>query len=165
MKRNPVFIGARRARDFECLDLRLFNLDNDIRKYIATNLVQNLNLSLTYAHKKLRTEEFYYSTNEKASLNVLIEMKSFFRIMVKTYQLKRALMMLMVKGTLPSDSNKLKVLYEEFSDTVGWKIILKIDELEESRRRADIAAEMNRLSADKNKQPDGLKNVKAIQKA
>lgn len=54
--------------------------------------------------------------------------------------MKRALMMLMSKGTLPTDAQQLKMLYQEFSDTVGWKIILKIDELDNARRRSVEAA-------------------------
>ena len=45
-------------------------------------------------------------------------------------------MMLMIKGPLPTEADKLKILYDDFKDTVNWKVQLKIDEIEQSKRRA-----------------------------
>jgi hypothetical protein len=47
--------------------------------------------------------------------------------------LKNALMILMSKNVLPQDRLKRKALISEFRDTVQWKIMLKMDEVEKMR--------------------------------
>lgn len=48
-------------------------------------------------------------------------------------------MILMIKGPMPTDSKKLKALYADFNDTVQWKIIQRVDQVEKNRRKAQDA--------------------------
>ena len=48
-------------------------------------------------------------------------------------------MILMSKNVLPNDHLKLKALISEFRDTVQWKIMIKMDEVEKMRLAAAAA--------------------------
>ena len=47
-------------------------------------------------------------------MQVFTERKQFLRLMLRTNQLKRAIMMLMIKGPMPTEVEKLKALYKDF---------------------------------------------------
>jgi hypothetical protein len=43
--------------------MRLFNLDQDVRKYISTNISQNEAQAKQFAHSRLKVTEKLYSNN------------------------------------------------------------------------------------------------------
>ena len=81
--------------------------------------------------------------------------------MIRSQLLKNVLMILMSKNMLPTDRLKLKALISEFRDTVQWKIMIKMDEVEKMRQVAAAAKIQKRITLDSKDQG----GVKAIQGA
>lgn len=71
-------------------------------------------------------------------------------------------MILMARNTLPTEIQALKELHAEFNETTSWKVMMKQDELEKSRRKnAEMAAKRQALA--KEGPITGTQNVRAIQ--
>ncbi len=49
--------------------------------------------------------------------------------------MKRALLVLMLRGTIPTNTEEAKLVWSELDDIISWKIGAKMDEIEESRKR------------------------------
>jgi len=125
-RKDRCYNGLLPLRDFHYLDCKLLNLDYSTRKYISGSVVGVENQAKTYAHNKLRIQ------NEKAydfnmQKEVFREKRSFNKQMIRSRQLKRCLMILMSKNTLPSKSKDLKAIINETNEMVSWKIMTKMD--------------------------------------
>lgn len=53
-------IGYLPSRDFNYLDMKLLNVQHELRKYISTNIRQCADQQLEYAHAKLKVEIHNY---------------------------------------------------------------------------------------------------------
>jgi len=55
-------------------------------------------------------------------MQVFQERKTFMRLFIRSSQMKRALLILMLKNTLPTDVEELKLVWADFNDNVNWKV-------------------------------------------
>jgi len=55
-------------------------------------------------------------------MQVFQEKKTFMRLFIRSSQMKRALLILMLKNTLPTDVEELKQVWADFNDNVNWKV-------------------------------------------
>jgi len=62
--------------------------------------------------------------------------------MIRARQLKRVLMMLVSKSTIPTEVAEMKVLANEVNDIVSWKVMTKMDTIEKNRM---LVAEQDRM--------------------
>ena len=62
-RKIKTYAGILPEREFSYLDMRLFNLDQDVRKYISTNISQNEAQAKQFAHSRLKVTEKLYSNN------------------------------------------------------------------------------------------------------
>ena len=132
-RKERRYMGSLPRRDYHYLDFKLINIDRELRKYINSSLIGVDNQAKQYAHSRLHVEEKQYTSNLNLYNEVFQEKKIFNKQMIRSKMLKNALMILMSKNMLPTDRVKLKALIMEFRDTVQWKIMLKMDEVEKMR--------------------------------
>lgn len=133
-RRLKPYVGWLAPRDFAYLDMKLLNITRDLRKYISSNVKEANDTSLQYAHVKFRIDAASYQYNLNTQLEVFNEQKQFTRHQIKSGRLKTALMILMTKKMLPTDSSELLKLYTEFNDLFSWKVMNKADDLEKHRK-------------------------------
>ena len=141
-------MGSMPQRDYNYLDFKLINIDRDLRKYVNSSLIGVDNQAKLYAHSRLHVEEKQYVSNLNLYNEVVQEKKIFNKQLIRSQMLKNALMILMSKNVLPQDRLKRKALISEFRDTVQWKIMLKMDEVEKMRQAAAAAKLQKRIIID-----------------
>lgn len=61
--------------------------------------------------------------------------KRFMKMVIQSRQLKRVIMILMSKNPLPTDVSEMSDLIQEFSETVSWKVMTKVDEIELHKKK------------------------------
>jgi len=66
--------------------------------------------------------EKLYANNLQIQMQVFQERKTFMRLFIRSSQMKRALLILMLKNTLPTDVEELKLVWADFNDNVNWKV-------------------------------------------
>lgn len=115
-RRFTAHLGLLPSRVFHYLDFRLLNVGRDLRKYIAANVKEVGATSLQYAHTKFRLTASNYATNLNTQLDVFHEQRQFQRHQIKSLRLKQCLLMLMAKQTLPTDTKRLRKLYDHFTE-------------------------------------------------
>jgi hypothetical protein len=144
-RKDRRYMGAMPQRDYHYLDFKLINIDRDLRKYVNSSLIGVDNQAKLYAHSRLHVEEKQYVSNLNLYNEVFQEKKIFNKQLIRSQMLKNALMILMSKNVLPQDRLKRKALISEFRDTVQWKIMLKMDEVEKMRQAAAAAKLQKRM--------------------
>ena len=66
------------------------------------------------------------------------ERRLFLKQLIRSKRLKRILMIVMSKNSLPKDSREMKALVSEFHETFQWKVMQKMDEIERARNHAAV---------------------------
>ena len=117
-------------RDYHYLDCKLINIDADLRKYLTSALIGIDSQSKSYACARLKTTEAQYKMSINLYREVMQERRVFTKQLIRSKILKRALMVLMSRGTIPLDKVGAKALHLEFSETFSWKVMTKMDEIE-----------------------------------
>ena len=147
-------------RDYHYLDCKLISVDRDLRKYVTQNLIGFDNQSKIYANSRLALTERQYMFNLTQYKEIFNERRLFLKQLIRSKRLKRILMIVMSKNSLPKDSREMKALVSEFHETFQWKVMQKMDEIERARNHAAVQKEMKRLKKDLG---TGVEAVKMIQ--
>ena len=94
------------------------------------------NQAKQYACARHNTSEEQFTKSLNTYKQVFQERKVFNKQLIRSKILKRALMVLLSKNTLPMDRLGMKALLAEFNDTFSWKVMTKMDEIERQRQLA-----------------------------
>ena len=105
--RPSNFMGSMRGvgsfgRVYQCLDFSLINLHKDIRKYAQSNLIALEGTLKAYVRQKNKhMEEAECLDSPLVYSQMMDDKQSFLRMLIRQRQLKRILIMLMNKRTVP----------------------------------------------------------------
>ena len=55
-------------------------------------------------------------------MQVFSEKRTFMRLFIRSSQMKRALLILMLRNTIPTNVDELKQVWAEFNDNLNWKV-------------------------------------------